>query len=201
MRGFSDEERKRIRRDLLKAGRRLFAKHGLKKTTIEDLTDDVDIGTSTFYRFYNSKEDLYIAVLKDTGEDVYRRMEKKGFTEIDDPQEAVEGFLRFVVNEVERNPLARQITVDPETRRKLQDHMSSQERAVKNEADRRLIRLITDPFVEEGRLHGEDPDVVAEAVAAIPYLTLHRDEIGVENYREVMDFVIETFARGLVDDD
>jgi len=201
MRGFSDEERKRIRRDLLEAGRRLFAKHGLKKTTIEDLTDDVDIGTSTFYRFYNSKEDLYIAVLKDTGEDVYRRMEKKGFTEIDDPQEAVEGFLRFVVNEVERNPLARQITVDPETRRKLQDHMSSQERAVKNEADRRLIRLITDPFVEEGRLHGEDPDVVAEAVAAIPYLTLHRDEIGVENYREVMDFVIETFARGLVDDD
>jgi AcrR family transcriptional regulator len=200
MRGFSDEERERIHRELLEAGRRLFAKHGLNKTTIEDLTDDVDIGTSTFYRFYDSKEDLYIAVLKDTGEDVYRRMSEADFSDSDDPQEAIEGFLRFVVDEIEQNPLARQITVDPETRRKLQNHMSDQEREAKNEGDRRLIRLITDPFVEDGQLHGEEPEIVAEAVAAIPYLTLHRDEIGGDSYREVMDFVIETFARGIADD-
>ena len=201
MRGFSDEERERIRRELIQAGRRLFAKHGLEKTTIEDLTDDVDIGTSTFYRFYDSKEELYIAVLKDTGEDVYRRMSEADFTDSDDPQEAIEGFLRFVVEEIERNPLARQITVDQETRRKLQDHMSDQEREAKNEADRRLIRTVTDPFVEKGQLHGEDPETVAEAVAAVPYLTLHRDEIGGERYPEVMDFIIETFAQGLSDND
>lgn len=200
MREFSDEERERIRRELLEAGRRLFAKHGLNKTTIEDLTDDVDIGTSTFYRFYDSKEELYIAVLRDTGEDVYRRMSESDFTDSDDPKEAIEGFLRFVVDEIERNPLARHITIDPETRRKLQDHMSDQERAAKNDADRRLIRLITDPFVEDGQLHGEDPEIVPEAVAAVPYLTLHRDEIGGENHQEVMDLFIETFARGIVDD-
>lgn len=200
MRGFSDEERERIRRGLLEAGRRLFAKHGLDKTTIEDLTDDVDIGTSTFYRFYDSKEDLYIAVLRDTGEDVYRRMSESDFTDSDDPQEAIEGFLRFVVDEIEQNPLARQITTDPETRRKLQDHMSDREREAKNETDRRLIRLITDPFVEDGKLHGEDPETVAEAVAAVPYLTLHRDDIGGEKYQEVMDLLIETFSRGIVDD-
>jgi AcrR family transcriptional regulator len=197
MRGFSEEERERIREELREAGGQLFGTHGLQKTTIEDITGDVDIGTSTFYRFYDSKEELYLAVLEEAGEDVRRRMSEAGVAETDDPQEAVEQLLKVIIEEIERNPLARRITVDPETRQRLQDHRSDAERKADHEADLQFIRSIVDPFLEEDRLHGQDPEVVAEAIAAIPYLCLHRDEIGDDNYQRVLEFVVESFTRGL----
>jgi len=197
MRGFSEEEREHIREELRDAGRQLFGTYGLQKTTIEDLTEDVDIGTSTFYRFYDSKEELYVAVLEEAGEEVRRRMDEAGVAETDDPQEAVEQLLKVVIEEIEQNPLARRITVDPETRQRLQNHRSEAERKADHEADVQFIRSIVDPFLEEDRLHGQDPEVVAEAIAAIPYLCLHRDEISDDNYQRVLEFVVETFTRGL----
>jgi len=197
MRGFSEEERERIREELREAGGQLFGTYGLQKTTIEDITEDVDIGTSTFYRFYDSKEELYVAVLEEAGEDVRRRMSEAGVAETDDPQEAVEQLLKVIIEEIEQNPLARRITVDPETRQRLQDHRSDAERKADHEADLQFIRSIVDPFLEEDRLHGQDPEVVAEAIAAIPYLCLHRDEISDDNYQRVLEFVVESFTRGL----
>jgi len=70
MRGFSDEERARIRRGLLETGREQFARYGLKKTTIADLTDPVGIANSTFYRFFDSKEALYAEILQSLEEEI-----------------------------------------------------------------------------------------------------------------------------------
>jgi AcrR family transcriptional regulator len=200
MRGFSDEERERIRDDLLDAGRELFARYGLEKTTVAELTDAVGIGTSTFYRFFDSKEDLYVAVLEAEGEAVARRLEGAGLDEVDDPREAVERFLTLLLEEVEANPLVRRLVVEPGTRERLRRSRPEAERAADREADVRFVRSLLDPFVEAGRVRGDDPELVANAVAAVPYLALHREEIGEERYPEVMRFVVETFARGLAAD-
>lgn len=199
MRGFSDEERERIRADLLAAGRRLFPRYGLSKTTIADLTDEVGVGTSTFYRFFDSKEDLYLAVLDAEGEEVGRRLSEAGVADSDDPATVVETLLTVVFEEIETNPLIRQLIVSDELDR-LRDHQSDAEREAERQADVAAIRAFTDPLVEAGATHCDDPELVATAVAAIPYLTLHEDDIGTDRYPDVRDFVIETFARGLVAD-
>jgi AcrR family transcriptional regulator len=199
MRGFSDEERDRIRRDLIEAGRTLFPKFGLQKTTISDLTDEVDIGRSTFYRFYDSKEDLYVAVLETEGERVSRQLAGENLEAVDDPQEVVEQFLQFIFEEIETNPLVRHLIVSGELDR-LRNHRTEAEREAERQEEIETIRTFLDPFVEQGQLHEDDPDLVASAIAAIPYLTLHEDDIGPERYPDVRDVVIETFARGLVKD-
>jgi AcrR family transcriptional regulator len=200
MRGFSDEERDRIRRDLHEAGRRLFSQYGLSKTTIADLTDEVGIGTSTFYRFFDSKEDLYLSVLEAEGEAVRGRLEAEGILDADgDPQEAVETFLTFVFEEIETNPLVRRLIVEGELEQ-LRDHRSETAREADRRAEIATIRSIVDPFVEAGTIRGEDPELVARAIGAIPYLTLHEEDIGPDRYPEVRSFVVETFARGLVVD-
>jgi AcrR family transcriptional regulator len=200
MRGFSDEERDRIRRDLHEAGRRLFSQYGLSKTTIADLTDEVGIGTSTFYRFFDSKEDLYLSVLEAEGEAVRGRLEAEGILDADgDPQEAVETFLTFVFEEIETNPLVRRLIVEGELEQ-LRDHRSETAREADRRAEIATIRSIVDPFVEAGAIRGEDPELVARAIGAIPYLTLHEEDIGPDRYPEVRSFVVETFARGLVVD-
>jgi AcrR family transcriptional regulator len=199
MRGFSDQERERIRSDLIEAGRGLFPKFGLQKTTISDLTNEVGIGRSTFYRFYDSKEDLYLTVLEAEGARVSRRLAEKNLEEVDDPQQVVEQFLQFIFEEIETNPLVRQLIVSGELDR-LRNHRTEAEREAERQEEIETIRAFLDPFVERGQLHEDDPELVASAIAAIPYLTLHEDDIGAERYPDVRDVVIETFARGLVKD-
>ncbi|ELZ96708.1 TetR/AcrR family transcriptional regulator [Haloferax sulfurifontis] len=196
MKGFTDDQRERIQEDLLDAGRTLFAQYGLGKTTIADLTGEVGIGTSTFYQFYDSKEALYLAVLDAEGEAIARRLTEEGVTEGDDPETVVREFLRFLFDEIETNPLVRQLIVSDELDR-LREYRTPEEREIERAEEVAAIRAFTDPFVEAGAVHGDDPELVARAVGAVPYLTLHEEDIGVDHYPEVRDFVIDTFARGL----
>jgi AcrR family transcriptional regulator len=196
MKGFTDEQRARIETDLLDAGRDLFAQYGLGKTTVADLTGEVGIGTSTFYQFFDSKEALYLDVLEHEGEAITERMAAEGVVEGDDPEAVVRTFLRFIFEEVETNPLVRQLVVSDELGR-LRDHRTDAERDAERQAEVETIRAFTDPFVEAGAIHGDDPELVARAVGAVPYLTLHEEDIGPDHYPEVRDYVIDTFARGL----
>jgi AcrR family transcriptional regulator len=200
MRGFSDEERDRIRAALREAGREQFARYGLRKTTIADLTDAVGIGTSTFYRFFDSKEALYLAVLESEGERIERRMAEAGVAEGDDPRAVVERFLRFLFEEIETNPLVRRLVVSGDLDR-LREHRTAAEREAERRAEIAAIRSFVDRFVDAGTVRGDDPELVASAVAAVPYLSLHEEEIGPERYPEVREFVVETFARGLATTD
>ena len=62
-RPWSEEEKKIIKKSLIKEGRKLFEKYGLQKTTIDEIVSAARISKGSFYRFYQSKEELYFDVL------------------------------------------------------------------------------------------------------------------------------------------
>ena len=72
---FSDTEKENIQQRLLVEGERLFAAYGIKKVTIDDLVEAVNIAKATFYRFYESKEYLYM--------DIVQGIQKKIINELD----------------------------------------------------------------------------------------------------------------------
>ncbi len=61
-RAYTEQELSRIRRTLLEKGRERFQMKGLSKTTISDLCDDANIGKGGFYKFFPSKEELFLAI-------------------------------------------------------------------------------------------------------------------------------------------
>jgi AcrR family transcriptional regulator len=196
MRGFSDEERERIREDLKESGRELFAQYGLGKTTIAEITDPVGIGTSTFYQFYDSKGDLYRAILEDEEEAIAGRIMSRSFEKTDEPREAIAGFLRASFEEIETNPLVQRILAEDELDR-LEAQYSDAEQRAEREQELSFIRPYVRQWQEEGRIREGDPDDIAGAVRAVTFLTLHQDDIG-ENYEAVRDLLIEVVADGLV---
>lgn len=191
---FSDADRERIERDLLAAGRERFAEYGPSKTTVAELTDDVGIATGTFYRFFDSKQALYLAVLETEGERV--------MTEVlpplswDDPEVGLREFLHRVCDEIESNPLTRNLLVGDEYERLLATMSDAEVERARRED---LAPIL--PFVERwqaaGRLPEADPEVVAGAVRAATFVTLHRETVG-DDYPAVRDLLLDAVARGLV---
>lgn len=60
---FDEEGREKVRILLLESGFDLIKAHGLKKTSISDITKRAGIATGTFYNFFKTKEDFVYQII------------------------------------------------------------------------------------------------------------------------------------------
>lgn len=196
MRTFSDSERARIHRQIRETGRELFARYGLRKTTIAELTDPADIAASTFYQFYDSKEELYLELLEEEGEAIADRVIGESFERYDDPASAIEAFLLAVMEEIETNPLVHQLVVGDELDQ-LRAEFSEAELAAERDRDVAYFLPYVEAWYEAGRVVGPSPEVVAHAIRSVTLLTLHEDDVPL--YDDVKETLVAAVARGLAD--
>ena len=68
---FTEYETEQLRKALLKETRRCAATLGMKKTSVDQLTKAVGIAKGSFYKFYESKEMLFFAVLENIHSELY----------------------------------------------------------------------------------------------------------------------------------
>lgn len=68
---FSEEENKKIRRSLLAEARSHALTAGMRKTSVEELTAAVGISKGSFYKYFDSKELLFFAVLEELHSELY----------------------------------------------------------------------------------------------------------------------------------
>lgn len=68
---FTEYETEQIRKALLQETRRCAVTLGMRKTSVEQLTQAVGISKGSFYRFYASKEMLFFAVLEGIHTELY----------------------------------------------------------------------------------------------------------------------------------
>lgn len=179
----------------MEAGRELFANQGLKKTSIEDLTRPAGIAKSSFYGFFASKEELYMKLLME--ERGRLRGEISASSLAGDGRDAVENFLRAVVQEFETNPLTRRLATHPE-------EWQAITRRVPPEAMKADVEDSTDAvsyFIRDGQEAGVisdgDTEVLAGVIRSVVVLTIHKDDIGREIYPAVLEKMIELVAEGL----
>jgi AcrR family transcriptional regulator len=59
---FSEREKERIYEKLREEGEKLFVQHGLRKVTVDELSQAAGIAKGTFYHFYESKEHLFMDI-------------------------------------------------------------------------------------------------------------------------------------------
>ncbi|WP_169507494.1 TetR/AcrR family transcriptional regulator [Paenibacillus harenae] len=73
-RGFTEDKKEAIRMLLIKEGKRLFGKFGLKKTSIAQLTEAAGISPAAFYKFFESKEELYFFIFEHEALDFQKKL-------------------------------------------------------------------------------------------------------------------------------
>lgn len=59
---------------ILTAARRMFARHGLKKTSLDELARAARVAKGTIYKYFENKDQIYLGVLKRESEEILRNV-------------------------------------------------------------------------------------------------------------------------------
>jgi AcrR family transcriptional regulator len=197
-RAFTEEEKAHIQQRLLELGRTLFLSQGLKKTSLEDLTQPLGIAKSTFYLFFESKEDLYLELLMQERARLEQQVMAASFDTISDTCEALTHFLHVVIDEMERSEVTRRLMTHREEFALLTRQGASQQLA----ASIQYLLVKIRPFIqrgqETGRIIESSPEtIVGVLLAVIRLLTFHKESIHQDIYPGVRDLLINLVAGGL----
>ena len=194
---FTSIERDQIRGQLLEAGRRLFARYGLKKTSLEDLTRPAGISKSSFYGFFGSKEELYLELLVEERGRLRGEISLESFSGSADGREAVEKFLWAVVREFENNPLTRRIVTNPEEWQTIARRVPPEVREANVADSTQAVSSFIRQGQEAGLISSGDPEVMAGLIRSVVVLGLHKDDIGRDVYPAVLEKMVGLVADGL----
>ena len=196
---FSDEDRERIHGELVEAGRELFTRHGFERTRIKDVTEAVDIGTSTFYQFFDSKEMLYVAVLKRERDRLIERVDA-AVADAATPREEVRTMLETLFDEVRSDPLISRMIVENELQAPLDQLSESERESLAADPPGESLGY-ADRWVEEPSFRFDDPDLVRDAVTSLIFTTRSQElvrEPGTATDPTRVDHVlIDTIVDGL----
>lgn len=210
MHGFSDEERERIRKQLVETGRELLLTYGPEKTTVKDITDPVGIAKPTFYQFFDAKGDLYLEIFRRELETYVERVRSE-LADVDDSSEGLERFFWCYAAFAEGNPFIQQMVIQGNYREGLGLRNVSSEKLeeVQRESMAELLPFIEDLQANsEGPLSDLEPFVLLGLMGgSIGLLALHKDEFeeyeaeldGFEigYYERLQEVLITSLARGL----
>jgi AcrR family transcriptional regulator len=196
-RAFNDDEIRRMRAMLIKAGRASFMKRGLKRTTIELLVNSVGIGKGSFYQFFKSKEELFLELFSEEIPAMMTRLHEVSFGATNDTREALVRLMKEMIYELDTNPLVQTFLNDP---RELELFLSTDEFATLQ----KRIAAANSPIIEcieQARTRGEiinkDSRLIAQIIGMVKNLAVSKDSIPRELYRTLCDCYPEIIADGL----
>ncbi len=88
---------------ILKAGARVFAKEGYHDASMDMIAEEAELGKSTLYYYYKSKDELLLAVLANGVEQFFINLESD-FNRIKDPIAQIRNVIYRSVEFFEENP-------------------------------------------------------------------------------------------------
>lgn len=195
-RAFTDVERERIRERLLAAGRELFSRYGLRKTTVEELARAAGIAKGTFYLFFPSKEALYAEVLLSVIPDMVKSLLGRSFGVTDDVREALFLYQKELVRLIEEDEVVRAITTDRSSWENLLSMNLTEYRQRGFESLEPLVKKIQEAQAR-GELVEGDPWEIVQLLGIIKILPLYKDQVPPEQYPKLVDRLAQVIADGL----
>ncbi len=87
-------QKDQIRDNIISVAAKIFSRFGYRKTTMEEIAMASRKGKSSIYYYFNSKEDIFRAVVEREAEELKKDL-KKAIAEVDNPIEQLKKFILF----------------------------------------------------------------------------------------------------------
>jgi AcrR family transcriptional regulator len=196
-RAFSAEERETIRRQLREQGEKLFEAYGLRKTTVEDITKAVGISKGSFYLFYPSKEELLLEILEQIESDLRESILEYATRPHENARESVSAILKSFLLTWDASPLLRKLG-KPDY-----DYLARKLPAERVQAhidkDKEFIDNFMTKFERDGISVQMPARVVSNLIKSLFFISIHRYDLGEDDYLECMEILVDLVAGYLTD--
>ena len=188
-RAFTKANIDRIRRDLLKNGREYFIRYGLKKTSVEELAKATGIAKGSFYKFFDSKEALFLAIHEESEKkmrtDLIQKLESAS-----EPAEKLRSLLKNSFLYLEDDPLLRAV-FSKEGLENFSRYMTSEQFREHYHQNIWFIDELVKRWQDEGIIRQLDPEVISNLLGSTFYILLQKENLGEQMYTKVIDILIE----------
>jgi AcrR family transcriptional regulator len=77
---------------IIKTATELFARYGLKKTTMDEIAENAGIAKGTIYIYFESKENLFVAIVNKEAEEYFQKLESV-INSYANPEEKLKAFV------------------------------------------------------------------------------------------------------------
>jgi Transcriptional regulator len=194
---FSAHEKETIRVQIRTKGKKLFEKQGLKKTSVDELTEAVGISKGAFYLFYDSKEELFLEILEELEIDFRARIFNFSISLQEDARKLLGKLLKSALLTWDQYPLlknfgtreyeylARKLPTE-----RIQAHIK-QDNAFVNDFIKGIKR--------EGIEVKASPRVISNLMKSLFFVSLHRDDLDMNAYAESMEILADMVARYIIE--
>ena len=184
---YSDQEREYIKKRLKEEAAACMGQFGIRRTTVDELVKRVNIPKGTFYLFYKSKELLLFDVIQEQHELVNQKL-YKAISEVADQSLSAEKLTDMIYEfykMTEEMPIFRlmdseeiELLVRKLPREVVEAHLQDDTDTIQ-----KMFALLS---VKKE----VDVKVMSAAFHAIYYATLHKKEIGEEEYDQALRMLI-----------
>lgn len=188
---YSEQEREYIRKRLKEEAANCLARYGVRRTTVDEIVKRVNIPKGTFYLFYKSKELLLFDAIKEQHEIVSRELYRtiSGIADTEFSAEKLTDVIFGFYKMTEKMPILKlldsgevELLVRKLPREIVEEHLQDDTDTIA-----KMFALL--PVKKE-----VDIKVLSAAFHAIYYATLHKAEIGEEQYDEALRALIYGIA-------
>ncbi|HUW04407.1 MAG TPA: TetR/AcrR family transcriptional regulator [Acidimicrobiales bacterium] len=146
------------RNQLVTEATRLFAQRGYHSTSVADIVGSLGVGKGVFYWYFDSKEALFVHILR-TGQQELRRLQDAAIAGETDPIRRIELGLRASITWADERPELSQLVQFAANDSLFADRVRRGEEIAVADVAAHLQEAI-----EAGRIHHDDPVMLAHAM-------------------------------------
>ncbi len=195
--GFTDQEKKNIELSLISAGKDAFGRFGIKKTNVDELAKAAGISKGAFYMFFQSKEDLYFAILRYYETEIHRTIFKLIDNDFKDEQKKFKNVMKEIIATIEDDFFFQRLLAKKDyeyLRRRLSPEQVQE--ALQSDID--FASRLAGIWKSKGKLRVDDTELITGVLRGIFILFLHKEDVGMEKFPDVIDLLIDASIERLI---
>lgn len=182
---------------LFDCGKKLFERNGFKNTNVSDITKSAKIGTGTFYNYYSSKEELFMAIYMEENE-VLKRTILKSIDFNQEPQSLIKELMRLNFEGMKSNPILKE-WYNKDVSDKIELYFREQKGMEGLDFMYQDFIEIIDKWQTEGKMRSDiNSGMIMAIFTAIITIETHKEEIGLQYFPQILEYLTEFTMNGLL---
>lgn len=181
---------------LFNCGKELFSRNGFKNTNVSDITKTSGIGTGTFYNYYSSKDELFMELYLEENEKLKKKI-MKSVNMDQDPGSVVKELMLLNLKGMKSNPILKE-WYNKEVSVKIENYFREQKGLNRLDFMYQDFFEIIKRWQEEGKIRNDiDSTMIMAIFTSIITIEIHKEEIGLQYFPEILDYLTDFTMKGL----